>query len=153
LRAPMGRRRPFMLIFFPLCAVFLMVTPLAGAVPAAVKLPAVVACIFLFTVFYNIAFDPYQALLPDITPEYQRGRVMAFWALLGVLGQAGVLLLPLPLDMKFYVVAGVMLLTVLLTCNYTREPSPNSFTRSEMGHLAEIRTAIQGLRILKQARL
>src|SRR5262249_14497280 len=44
--APMGRRRPFMLIFFPLCAVFLMATPLAGAMSATVKLPAVVACIF-----------------------------------------------------------------------------------------------------------
>src|SRR5437868_2131386 len=85
LRAPMGRRRPFMLLFFPLSAVFMMATPLAGALPLSMRVGAVVASIFFFTVFYNIAFVPYQALLADITPENQRGRVMSFWALLGLL--------------------------------------------------------------------
>src|SRR5262249_22127837 len=78
LRAPMGRRRPFLLIFIPLTALFLWLTPLMGGLPPSIRLPVIVAGIFLFTVFFNIAFDPYQAMMPDITPEAQRGRVMAF---------------------------------------------------------------------------
>src|SRR5437899_1457001 len=51
-RARLGRRRPFMLIFMPLTALFLLLTPLARHLPAGLLLPGIVAGIFLFTVMF-----------------------------------------------------------------------------------------------------
>jgi Na+/melibiose symporter-like transporter len=151
MRSPMGRRRPFMLLFFPLTALFLIATPFAGAYGGEASLWLVVLSIFLFTVFFNIAYDPYQALLPDITPVDQRGRVAAIFTLLGVIGQAGILLAPLPLLSKFYAVAGVLLVTVLLTCLRTREPHPVSLPAAHRSHWNELKEAVRGLRTLHQA--
>jgi maltose/moltooligosaccharide transporter len=64
-----GRRRPFMLISVPLSAVFFLA---AGSVDSLVPLAIL---IFLFSIFFNVAVDPYQALLPDIAPEDERGRL------------------------------------------------------------------------------
>src|SRR5579859_6183556 len=62
-----GRRRPFMMIGIPLSAVFFV----AGAFVNSLLLLAVV--IFLFSIFFNVAVDPYTALLADIAPLEQRG--------------------------------------------------------------------------------
>ncbi len=62
-----GRRRPFMLIGVPLSATFFV----AGAFVNELLLLA--AVIFLFSIFFNVAVDPYVALLADITPLEQRG--------------------------------------------------------------------------------
>jgi maltose/moltooligosaccharide transporter len=65
----LGRRRPFMLVGAPLSAIFFLAA--AGTdnlVPLAVL-------IFLFSIFFNLAVDPYNALLPDIAPVDQRGRL------------------------------------------------------------------------------
>ena len=63
----LGRRRPFMLIGIPLSAGFFV----AGAFVNDLLLLA--AVIFLFSIFFNVAVDPYVALLADITPLEQRG--------------------------------------------------------------------------------
>jgi maltose/moltooligosaccharide transporter len=62
-----GRRRPFILIGIPLSALFF----LAGAFVNGLFALAVV--IFLFSIFFNVAVDPYTALLADIAPLEQRG--------------------------------------------------------------------------------
>jgi Na+/melibiose symporter-like transporter len=62
-----GRRRPFLLIGVPLSALFFV----AGAFVDSLWLLAVV--IFLFSIFFNVAVDPYTALLADIAPLEQRG--------------------------------------------------------------------------------
>src|SRR6266850_3227143 len=64
---PFGRRRPFMLVGIPLSALFFV----AGAFVHDLLLLA--AVIFLFSIFFNVAVDPYTALLADITPLQQRG--------------------------------------------------------------------------------
>src|SRR5437868_6091592 len=51
----LGRRRPFMLVAMPLCALFMALTPLAPS------LPLIVACIFVFSLLFNVAADPYTA--------------------------------------------------------------------------------------------
>ena len=62
-----GRRRPFLMIGIPLSAVFF----LAGAfVHSLLPLAGV---IFAFSIFFNVAVDPYTALLADIAPLEQRG--------------------------------------------------------------------------------
>jgi maltose/moltooligosaccharide transporter len=62
-----GRRRPFIVIGIPLSAAFF----LAGAFVDSLLPLAVV--IFAFSIFFNIAVDPYTALLADIAPLDQRG--------------------------------------------------------------------------------
>ncbi|HZO87280.1 MAG TPA: MFS transporter [Chthonomonadaceae bacterium] len=152
LRTRLGRRRPFMLVFTPLSALFMLLTPAASHLPIGVRLTAIVGCIFLFTVFFNVAFDPYQALMPDITPEPQRGRVMGLWAFLGVLGQAALVMLPQPPAVKFGIVAVLMLITTGWTCAMIREPRHPAHSAADKSHWQEVFIALRGLRILRQAR-
>jgi Na+/melibiose symporter-like transporter len=64
---PIGRRRPFMLIGIPLSALFFV----AGAFVSSLLPLALV--IFLFSIFFNIAVDPYTALLADVVALEHRG--------------------------------------------------------------------------------
>jgi MFS family permease len=131
----------------------MMLTPPLAHLPSSIRLGSLVLSIFLFTVFFNIAFDPYQALMPDITPEDQRGRVTAVWTVFGVVGQAGILFLPINLEVKFYVVALLMLATTILTCWRIPEQDSRSMKLPVRNHLAEMKEAVSGLRTLRQARL
>ena len=155
LRTKLGRRRPFMLIFFTLSALFLAATPAVSHIGAPYRLHAVIAVIFLFTVLFNVAWDPYQSLMPDITPPTQRGRVTGVWGMLGNTAQAAILLLAwllhLEFSAQFYIVAALMLFTNLATCALVREPkSPPAVTKKK-SLFAEVRTALLGLRTLRQA--
>src|SRR6202011_3643235 len=59
--------RPFILIGIPLSAGFFVAGAFVhGLVPLAI-------IIFLFSIFFNVAVDPYTALLADIAPLHQRG--------------------------------------------------------------------------------
>lgn len=79
-RTPLGRRRPFFLIGVPLSAGALLVLGLHP--PFAVMIAIVpIAGFFLF-----IAYDPYLAMMADITPASQRGRVGAVLAVAAMLG-------------------------------------------------------------------
>ncbi|MCA1647144.1 MAG: MFS transporter [Chloroflexi bacterium] len=62
-----GRRRPFVLIGIPLSALFFV----AGAFVTNLLLLA--AVIFFFSIFFNVAVDPYTALLADVAPLQERG--------------------------------------------------------------------------------
>lgn len=64
---PVGRRRPFILIGIPLSALFFV----AAAFVNSLLTLAVV--IFLFSIFFNVAVDPYTALLADVVPLEHRG--------------------------------------------------------------------------------
>jgi Na+/melibiose symporter-like transporter len=153
-RSALGRRRPFMLIFFILSALLLWATPLLGSLPIANRLWLIVGTIFLFTLAFNIAFDPYQALMPDITPVAQRGRVTAVWAMLGLAAQAAIL----PLNGLFHVgigaiftlVAVLMIATNLTTCGGIRE-TPYHGPKTRRTPFKEIGAALQGFSTLRQA--
>ena len=153
LRTGLGRRRPFMLAFAPVSALLMLATPAFAHLPATIRLAALIACIFLFTVSFNVAADPYQALLADITTPPQRGRATGIWFFFGALGQVVALLAPIPLTGKFIAVALLMLLTTLATCALTREP----VLPAPMGERArrgdELREALGGLQTLRQARV
>jgi maltose/moltooligosaccharide transporter len=151
LRHPLGRRRPFMLRFIPISALFMVLSPVAAHLPASIRLTMVFLCIFVFTFTFNIAFDPYQSLMPDITPVRQRGRVMGIWTLLGVLGQASILLIPIDISLKFYLVAAVMLITTLLTCWKVREPRAETLPVVKVSHKDEWQNALRGLGTLREA--
>ena len=97
-------------------ALFLLLAPAAALLPPAVRLGAVVVCIFLSTMTFNVALDPYQALLADITTPEQRGKVTGTWYFVGAAGQVLILLLlavlllvpalRLPLGLGFPLAAG-----------------------------------------------
>lgn len=170
LRTPLGRRRPFILIFAPLTVLLILLVPLAGRlfpqyVPPAhglfyhPALPYIVGAIFLFTVSFNIAEDPYKALMPDITPDRQRGKVSSVSQFVLLLGQAGLLLLALhgpeltQIKLKFLLTAGLMLVTSLLTVWLVKEPKRPPTSGHPPAHGAALRQALSGLRAMRQARL
>ncbi len=155
LRTRLGRRRPFMLIFFTLSALFLALTPVVSGIGTQYRLPVIVGVIFLFTVLFNVAWDPYQALMPDITPPAQRGRVTGVWAMLGNTAQAAILplalLLHLGFSAQFYIVAALMLITNFVTCAFVREPETPPDAKKKKSLIAEVGAALRGLRTLRQA--
>ena len=157
LEGPGGRRRPFMRVFILISALFLLLAPAAAHLPPGARLAAVVGCIFLFTLTFNVAMDPYQALLADITTPEQRGKVTGFWFFVGAFGQVSILLLPLALpisdDVKFPIVGLLMLGTTWLTCLKTREPRVAPPVETPRGHVDDLKLALAGLRTLHQARL
>ncbi len=163
LAGPGGRRRPFMRPFILVSAAFLLLAPAAALLPPPLRIAGIIGCIFLFTLTFNVAIDPYQALLADITTPEQRGRVTGTWFFVGALGQvlilillATLLLVPklhVPLGIGFPVVSVLMLATTLLTCARTAEPHVVPPAESPRGHFGDIGLALGGLRTLKQARL
>jgi Na+/melibiose symporter-like transporter len=84
-RSRLGRRRPFFLVGVPLVVLTLLV--LATHPPFWV----VVALLSVLAFFLAVAYDPYLALLPDLVPTEQRGRVGGMLAVTNMLGQMALL--------------------------------------------------------------
>ncbi len=84
-RTRLGSRRPFFLIGVPLVA--LTLATLAGHPPLAI----VVVLLTLQALFLAVAYDPYLALLADVVPSEQRGRVGGGMAVANMLGQMAIL--------------------------------------------------------------
>lgn len=107
-RPGLGRRRPFILWFAPICALMLAITPFVaqatalgkplGLTPNTTAIILAVVCIFIFTLTFNILFDPYQALLADITPERQRGSINGLFTAIGAGGQVAILVAAIALS-------------------------------------------------------
>lgn len=117
----LGRRRPFFLVGVPLTAIslaFLSTYPSLGAV---------VAVMTLFSFFLAVAYDPYMALLPDIAPPEQRGRVGGVMALFAMLGGITVIVLSFLLweshqPLVFWLVALGLVATFAVTFFGIEEP-------------------------------
>jgi MFS family permease len=120
-RTRLGRRRPYFLVGIPLMCVALLI--LAMHPPFWIMLGVMTVAAF----FLSIAWDPYMALLADLFPSDQRGRV---GGLIGVgSGLGTVLLLLLAFALWELNEPWVFILTVailLVTWGYTflklREP-------------------------------
>ena len=83
----LGRRRPFILLAIPLSALFFLA---AGSASSLVQLAVL---IFLFSIFFNTAVDPYAALLPDIAPLHQRGLLSGLATATQLISSVALLLL------------------------------------------------------------
>src|ERR671937_406660 len=143
----LGRRRPFMLIAMPLCALFMALTPLA-----APNLALIVACIFAFSLLFNVAADPYAALQADIAPPAQRPTLNAVATVVQLAGQVVLgLLLGLGLFGKgippvvYPIVAAVILLTFLITIVGVPERREDVYLEPRH-RLGEYLAALQGHR-------
>ena len=152
MRSRLGRRRPFMLLTVPISAFFIVMTPLTAHLPINARLGIMIGCIFLFTTLFNIAWSPYQALMADITPTRQRGSVTAISGLFGLLGQAALMLAPIPIVPKFFLAAALMLITTLITCFSIREPAHSVTDASHHNPWTEVTVALRGLKTLAQAK-
>jgi maltose/moltooligosaccharide transporter len=120
-RTRFGKRRPYFLVGAPLTAVALIVL---GFHPA---LPVVLVLITVLALLLAVANDPYTALMADIAPPQQRGRIGSLMAIFGMGAQVLVLLAAAFLwdSHEFVVIAGVaggLLLTFGVTFFGVKEP-------------------------------
>ncbi len=88
----LGRRIPFILVGLPLAIVSLLLVRYSRHLGHGLALPAVAMCVSLFSIFWNVMGDPYQALLVDITPEGERSTYNAILSIVSLLGQGTLLL-------------------------------------------------------------
>lgn len=120
-RTPIGRRRPYFIVGVALTAASLLY--LSGFPPLIPML--MVLSINAF--FLNVAVDPYTALLADLVPQDQRGRVGAVLAVFNMLGQvvatlAGFLLWNRSPELVFVIVAAVLVVSFGITTIFIHEP-------------------------------
>ncbi len=121
-RTRLGRRRPYFLVGVPLAAIALVL--LAQQPP----LLALLLIVPVFALLLMIAYDPYLALMVDITPAEQRGRMGSATAFCGMLGQVAFLALATTLwshdqAFVFYVVAAGLVASFAVTFFGVPEPA------------------------------
>ena len=140
--ARFGRRTIFVLWFTPISALFVVLTPFLaqltglgvpfGLSAGTTAIVLVTVGVFLFTLTFNVMYDPYQALLADITPDRQRGGVNGVFQALGAGGQVVILITAitltnlnsgaLPATLLFILTGAFLLIFVLPTIFGIREP-------------------------------
>jgi MFS family permease len=93
-------------------------------------LPLVAVSIMLFSVTWNVAADPYDALMVDVTPRRERAVFSAILNVISLAGQVGIVLYVsiaslgksnIP-DMVFYACAALMLVSYTIVFLGVREP-------------------------------
>ena len=120
-RSRLGRRRPYFILGVALTAA----SPLyLSGFPPVVPMLAVLA---VNAFFLNVAVDPYMALLADLVPLEQRGRVGAMLAVFNMLGQiaatvAALLLWDRSPELVFVIVAVALVVSFAITTVFIREP-------------------------------
>ncbi len=116
-----GRRRPFMVAGALVTALLLLM--MAAISTYALLLTAVI----LMQISANTAQGAYQGVIPDLTPESQRGRASSLYGIMNMAGQVlGALAAGLLLDAGYpgaflFVAAGMLTLTALLAAFVTPE--------------------------------
>jgi MFS family permease len=135
-RTRIGRRKPFFIVGVSLTAASLLF--LAGFPPLVPMLLVLSVNAF----FLNVAVDPYTALMADIVPPSQRGRIGTVLAVFNMLGQIGASLLALFLwsrspELVFILVAAVLVISFAITTIGVREPlappAPHGAVRIDVG--------------------
>ncbi len=131
-RTRFGRRRPYFVIGVALTAASLIY--LAGFPPIIPML--LVLSINAF--FLNVAVDPYMALLADLVPSDQRGRVGALLAIFNMLGQiaatvAALLLWDRSPELVFLIVAAALVVSFGITTIFIKEPAAPPRPSEPMG--------------------
>ncbi len=120
-RTRIGRRKPYFIAGVALTAASLIYL---AAFPPLVPMLIVLA---VNAFFLNVAVDPYMALLADIVPERQRGRIGAVLSIFNMLGQIvatllGVFLWDRSPELVFAIVSAVLVVSWTITTVGVREP-------------------------------
>jgi maltose/moltooligosaccharide transporter len=120
-RTRIGRRKPYFILGVALTAASLLY--LSGFPPLVPMLMVLTVNAF----FLNVAVDPYLALMADIVPSEQRGRIGAILAITNMLGQisatlAGLFLWDRSPELVFILVAAVLVIGFAVTTIWVKEP-------------------------------
>jgi Na+/melibiose symporter-like transporter len=151
-RSRLGRRRPYIAIGIPLSAAFFVVAATQHDVLG------LTVGIFLFSIFFNAAADPYVALLADITSVSERGILQGVSTAVQLASQVAFLLLISTVSgsggipgWSYLLVAALMVGTFAVTVFGVREPDIVDRTEERLGlrrYLAELTEHRQALRYL-----
>lgn len=136
-----GRRRPFMIMGAPVMAAAILLAPFQpGYLSIALST-------FVFFAAYHLYAAPYQALIPDLSPVHQQGRVQGFQTMMRGAGMflgmvvAGFLFEswePLPFMLAAFLMMGLTYITV---SSLVEDPGAGSrlpLPRSLLSGLADI---------------
>ena len=120
-RTRLGRRRPYFIAGAGLTAAALLYL---GSFPPLVPMLLVLS---VNAFFLNVAVDPYTALMADIVPPRQRGRIGTVLAIFNMIGQIAVTLLGIFLwdrspELVFVLVAAVLVIGFGITTVTIKEP-------------------------------
>jgi Na+/melibiose symporter-like transporter len=156
--SPLGRRRPFILFGVPLSVLFLVLVPILGHAGHSLALPLIAGSIILFSITWNIAQDPYSALMIDITAPGKRPKFNAILSILALVGQIGIVAYAsvaalkknnIP-DVVFYICAAIMLLSYVVVFFGVREPK-EAATVARVEEKIPLATYIAEMRVFKEA--
>lgn len=133
-RSRLGRRRPYIAVGIPLSAAFFLFAATQHDVLG------LTIGIFLFSIFFNAAADPYVALLADITTLDERGILQGVSTAIQLGSQVGFLLListasgsgAIPI-WSYLLVAGLLVATFAVTVAGVREPEIVDLTEERLG--------------------
>ncbi|MBV9281655.1 MAG: MFS transporter [Chloroflexi bacterium] len=156
--SPLGRRRPFILFGVPLSVLFLLLVPLVGHTRHNLALPLIAASVILFSITWNIAQDPYSALMVDITPSEERPRFNAILSVLALLGQVGIVVYASVAALKknnipdgvFYACAAVMALSYVVVFLGVREPR-RAVEAAQVENRIPFRAYVAELQVFREA--
>ena len=135
-RTRIGRRRPYFIAGAGLTAAALLYLA---------SFPPIVPMLLVLSVnafFLNVAVDPYTALMADIVPPGQRGRVGTVLAVFNMVGQISATLLGIFLwdrspELVFGLVAAVLVGGFAITTIFVKEPehppAPDEKVRFDIG--------------------
>jgi len=151
-RTRLGRRRPYIALGIPLSAVFFLFAATQHDVLG------LTVGIFLFSIFFNAAADPYVALLADITRLEERGILQGVSTAIQLGSQVAFLLLISTASgsggipaWSYLLVAALMLATFGITVAGVREPTTVDRTEERVGlrrYAAELTEHRQAMRYL-----
>lgn len=158
MKSPLGRRRPFILVGIPISVSFLSLVPVLSRTGHGHALPLIIAAIILFSITWNIAGDPYQALMIDITPKAERAVYNAILSVIALVGQVGILLYAavasinkhnIP-DSVFYACVVVLFLSYAVVFLGVREPREAAVS-AQREETIPWRTYLREMRAFKEA--
>jgi len=151
-RGRFGRRRPFIALGIPLSAAFFLFAATQHEVLG------LTIGIFLFSIFFNAAADPYVALLADITTLGERGVLQGVSTAVQLGSQVAFLLLVSTASgsggipaWSYLLVGGLMVITFAVTVLGVREPDIVDLTEERLGlrrYVAELMEHRQAMRYL-----
>jgi Na+/melibiose symporter-like transporter len=150
-RSRLGRRRPFIALGIPLSAAFFLFAATQRDVVG------LTVAIILFSIFFNVAADPYVALLADITTLGERGILQGVSTAIQLASQVAFLLLISTASASgipawsYVLVAGLMVVTFAVTVAGVPESAVVDRSEERLGvrrYIAELLEHRQALRYL-----
>ncbi len=150
-RSRLGRRRPYIAAGIPLSAAFFVFAATQRDVVG------LTVAIVLFSVFFNIAADPYVALLADITSVAERGILQGLSTAIQLASQVAFLLLISRVSdggvpaWTYPLVGGLLVGTFAITVVGVREPALVDRTGARLGfrrYVAELAQHREAVRYL-----